>query len=93
MTRVHQDVGSNPNTGYWMDIFNIHLLYKLYCLFVCLKRPKINEKEAGRGPFKKKKCFIVMAPRTAARSFQDFIFRPSVWSLYRTFKAKTGATT
>ena len=26
-------VGSNPGTVYWMDIFHIDLLLKLYCLF------------------------------------------------------------
>ena len=31
----------------WMDIFHINLL------FVCLKRPKINEKEAEDGPVNK----------------------------------------
>ena len=34
-----------------MDIFHIYLLKN--CNNVCLKRPKINEKEAGVGPFKK----------------------------------------
>ena len=27
--------------------------FTLICCIVCLKRPKINEKEAGVGPFKK----------------------------------------
>ena len=34
------------------DIIQIDLLIKLYCLFG--KRPKINKKEAGVGPFLKK---------------------------------------
>ena len=45
-------VGSNPGTVYWMDIFHIYLLQNCN---VCLKRPKINEKEAGVGPLKKER--------------------------------------
>ena len=45
-------VGSNPGTIYWMDIFS-HLFVVKICN-VCLKRPKINKKEAGVGPFLKK---------------------------------------
>ena len=39
---------SNLGSIYWMDMtfFHIDLLLKLNCL----KRPKINEKEAGVGP-------------------------------------------
>ena len=40
--------GFESNTIYWMDI---NLLYN--CIDVCLKGPKINEKEAGDGSFKK----------------------------------------
>ena len=40
---------SNPGAWYRMDIFSHWLVVKLYCL----KRPKINEKEAGVGPFLK----------------------------------------
>ena len=39
-------VGSNPGTVYWM----IMTFFALICCkngIVCLKRPKINEKEAG----------------------------------------------
>ena len=43
-------VGSNLSTGYWVDIFSHWLLENCN---VCLKRPKINEKEAGDDPFKK----------------------------------------
>ena len=43
-------VGSNPSTLYWMDIFS--LICCKNCIQVCLKRPTINEKEAGDGPFK-----------------------------------------
>ena len=49
-THVRKVVGSNPSAIYWMDIFHIDLL-KNY--IVCLKRPKINKKEAGVGPFLK----------------------------------------
>ena len=31
----------------------LHIFVVKIELFVCLKRPKINEKEAGYGPFKK----------------------------------------
>ena len=44
-------MGSNPGTVYWMDIFS-HVFVLKIVLFVW-KRPKINEKEAGVGPFKK----------------------------------------
>ena len=33
--------GSNPSTIYWMDIFYIDLLLKLYCLF---EKTIINKK-------------------------------------------------
>ena len=36
-----------------MNHFSIYFVVKLYC---CLKRPKINEKEAGDGPFYKYSC-------------------------------------
>ena len=45
-------VSSNPCTIYWMDIFHITICCK-NCN-VCLKRTKINEKEAGVGPFFKR---------------------------------------
>ena len=41
-------MGSNPSTVYWMDLLSIDLLLKF---IICLKRPKINEKEAGVDPF------------------------------------------
>ena len=44
-------VCSNPSTMYWMDIFS-HIFVVKIVMFVCLKRPKIIEKEAGEGPFK-----------------------------------------
>ena len=48
-------VGSNLGTVYWMDIFS-HIFVVKNCN-VCLKRPKINEKEAGIGPLLKKMFF------------------------------------
>ena len=53
-------VGSNPGTIYWMDIFFTFICCK-NCNDVCLKRPTINEKEAGVGPFFKKN--ILFKPR------------------------------
>ena len=51
-------MGSNPSTVYWMDLLSIDLLLKF---IICLKRPKINEKEAGVDPFffKKRNLFKV----------------------------------
>ena len=43
-------MGLNPSTVYYMDM----TFFTLRCCFnciVCLKKPKINEKEAGVGPF------------------------------------------
>ena len=45
-------VGLNPGTVYQMEFFS-HIFVAKICN-VCLKRPKINKKEAGVGPFKKK---------------------------------------
>ena len=44
-------VGSNPVTIYLMDIFT--LICCKNCYDVCLKRPKLNEKEAGNWPIYK----------------------------------------
>ena len=41
-------MGSNPNTVYWMNIFHIDWLKKLYCLFV-----KNKQKEVSDSPFLK----------------------------------------
>ena len=57
MTHVQEVMGSNPSTGYWMDIFS-HIFVAKLELFACLKRPKINEKEAGYGPFFKQSVNI-----------------------------------
>ena len=45
-------MGSNPGAICWMDM----TFFTLICcknFIACLKRPKINEKEAGIGPVKK----------------------------------------
>ena len=49
-------MGSNSGAVYWMDIFHLVVLKK--CINVCLKRPKINEKEAGVGSFFKNKISL-----------------------------------
>ena len=48
-THVPDIMSSNPGTLNWMDIFS-HLFVVKICVF---ERTKINEKEAGVGPFKK----------------------------------------
>ena len=45
---------------YWMYLFVV----KNY--IVCLKRPKINEKEAGVGPFFKESCLEAVCLRPSA---------------------------
>ena len=47
-------VGLNPGTVYWMDIFS-HIFVVKIVMF--LKRPKINEKEAGLAQIFFKKTF------------------------------------
>ena len=49
-------MGSNPGTVYWKDIFS-HIFVVKICN-VCLKRPTINIKEAGVGPFFLKSSLI-----------------------------------
>ena len=52
MTHVKKVMSSNPGANYWIDM----IFFTLICLkffIVCLKRPKINEKDAGVGPFLK----------------------------------------
>ena len=60
------------------------------CLFVCFKRPKINEKEAGWGNFFKKRIVINLAPEffpvvqlggaKRGRVPSPFLFMPRRWS-------------
>ena len=47
MTHVRKVMGLNPSAEYWKDIFSLTCKN---CI-VCLKRTKINEKEAKVGPF------------------------------------------
>ena len=49
-TNVPKVMGWNPGTGYWMDMTFFTLICCKNCI-VCLKRPKIKEKEAGVRPF------------------------------------------
>ena len=45
-------VGLNPGTVYWMDMTFFTLICCKNCNNVCLKIPKINEKETRVGPLK-----------------------------------------
>ena len=47
-------MGSNPGGVYWMDMTFLKVICCKNCI-VCLKGPKINEKEAEVGPFKQSK--------------------------------------
>ena len=51
MTHDREVVGSNRSTVYWMEMTFFTLICCKNCIDVCLKRPKINGKEAGDGPF------------------------------------------
>ena len=46
-------LGFNPGAAYWMDIWTFFQIDCAKNCNFCLKSPKINEKEAGVGPFKK----------------------------------------
>ena len=50
--------GFDPSAGYWMDMTFFTFICCKNCI-VCLKRPKINKKEAGVGPIFKKLHFTV----------------------------------
>ena len=45
--------GSNPGAVYWIELTFFTLICSKNCINVCFKRPKINKKEVGVGPFKK----------------------------------------
>ena len=51
---VPKVVGSNPGTVHWMDMTFFTLICCKNCNDICLKRPKINKKEAGSAHFIKK---------------------------------------
>ena len=53
-------VGLNPGAVYWMEMTFFTLICCKNCNDVCFKRPKINEKEARVGPFKKTYSLKVM---------------------------------
>ena len=53
MTHVPEVVSSNPGAVYWMDMTFFTLICCKNSNCACLKRLKINEKEAGVGPFLK----------------------------------------
>ena len=54
---VYEVVGSNSGVVYWMDIFHIDLLLKLYCWF---GKTENKQKEPRVCPFlKKHKAFIL----------------------------------
>ena len=50
MTRDRKVVDSNPGIVYWMESKFCTLICCKKLIEVCLKRPKINEKEAGVCP-------------------------------------------
>ena len=52
-THVSKVVGSNPGAGYWMDMTFFTLICCKNCI-VCLKKTKINKKEAGMAHILKK---------------------------------------
>ena len=68
-------MGSNPSTIYWMDIFS-HIFVVKICN-VCLKRLKINEKEAGVGPFKKRKVVQTSSKNTVISNLFNFASQDS----------------
>ena len=50
-THVLKVVLLNPGAVYWMDIWTFFTLICCKHCIVCLKRPKVNKKEAVVGPF------------------------------------------
>ena len=49
-------MGSNPGAIYWIESTFFHIdFFVKKCIDVCLKRPKINEKEAVLAHLKRKK--------------------------------------
>ena len=54
-------VGSNPGAVYWMDIKLFHIVCCKNCNDVCLKRPKITEKDDWDWPiFKNQSIFELL---------------------------------
>ena len=69
---VQEVVGSNPSTGYWVDIFS-HCIVVKNCN-VCLKRSKLNDKQAGEGLFKKKTIIAITVATAAATTTVATVF-------------------
>ena len=69
---VQEVVGSNPSTGYWVDIFS-HCIVVKNCN-VCLKRSKLNDKQAGEGLFKKTIIAITVATAAATTTVATVFF-------------------
>ena len=60
-------MGSNPGTVYWIDMIFFTLICYKNCSDVSLKRPKINEKEAGVGPFKKHIRMVTLGEKSRGK--------------------------
>ena len=71
-THIPKVVGSNPSAGYWMDMTFFTLICCKNCI-VCLKRPKINKKEAGIGSFKKIWKVYLVFGQTMNLLWQQFL--------------------
>ena len=80
---------SYHSAGYWMDLFS-HWLDVKFVLFVCLKRPKINEKEAKDGPFliTTINCSVY---RWGAKKEYQFFIGPwiIIFTIFENFRTKT----
>ena len=59
-------VGSYPSNVVWMDIWGFFHIDLLQNCVVCLKRPKINEKEARLAHFKKGSTIVLYLGNFAA---------------------------
>ena len=76
-THVLKVVGSNPGAIYWMDMTFFTLICCKNCI-ACLKRPKINEKEAGDGPLYQKAKQIATRTRVQ-HSFGKLDCESALW--------------
>ena len=69
--------GFESSTLYWTELTFLTLICCKNCIDVCLKRPKINEKDSGIGPFFKKNWIVRILPNAnkiclKLQSFGDF---------------------
>ena len=71
-------MSSNPGAGYWMDIFSHLFVVRI----VTFEQTKINEKEAGVGPFKKKFVYETEAPVVKGNEIKKIIAHFSIFSLF-----------